>query len=80
MCIFFLSKKSLKQKQKHCPLIIIRQAHSGRELCRHIVKQLTLTTTQLPHQTVFIQLKMMERGMAQDDMVLSGSIVNLNIK
>jgi len=32
--------------------------------CRHIVKQLTLTTTQLPHQTVFIQLKMMERGTA----------------
>jgi hypothetical protein len=51
-------------KQKHCPQIIIRQTHSGRELCRHIVKSLTLTTTQLPHETVSIQLKMMERGMA----------------
>jgi hypothetical protein len=39
--------------------MIIHQAHSGTELCRHIVKQLTLTTTQLPHQSVFIQLKMM---------------------
>ena len=51
-------------KQKLYLQKIFRQAHSGRELCRHIVKQLTLTTTQLPHQTVFIQLKMMERGMA----------------
>ena len=51
-------------KQKHCPQIIILQAHSGRELCRHIVKPLTLTTTQSHHQTVFTQLKMMERGMA----------------
>ena len=51
-------------KQKLCPQMIIRQAHSGRELCRHIVKPLTVMTTQLPHQTVFIQLKMMERGMA----------------
>jgi hypothetical protein len=51
-------------KQKHCPLINIRQAHSGKELCRHIVKLLTVMTTQFPHQTVFIQLKMMERGPA----------------
>jgi hypothetical protein len=41
-----------------------RQSHSGRELCRHIVDPLTVMTTQLPHQTSFIQLKMMERGMA----------------
>ena len=51
-------------KQKHCLQIIIRQAHSGKELCRHIVKPLTVMTTQLPRQTVFIQLKMMERGTA----------------
>ena len=51
-------------KQKHCPQMIIHQAHSGRELYRHIVKPLTVMTTQLPIQTVFIQLKMMERGMA----------------
>ena len=38
--------------------------HSGKELCRHIAKPLTMMRTQLPHQTVFIQLKMMERGMA----------------
>jgi hypothetical protein len=46
--------------EKLCPEMIIHQAHSGKELCHHM----TLTTTQLPHQTVFIQLKMMERGMA----------------
>ena len=51
-------------KQKLCPQMIIRQAHSGKELCRHIVKPLTLTTTQSLHQTVFIRLKMMERGAA----------------
>jgi hypothetical protein len=51
-------------RQKLCPQIIIHQAHSGKELCHHIVKPLTLTTTQLPHQTVFIRLKMMERGTA----------------
>ena len=48
-------------KQKHCPQII---THSGKEICRHIVKPLTVMTTQLPRQTVFIQLKMMERGTA----------------
>ncbi len=51
-------------KQKLCPQIIIHQAHSGKELCRHIVKPLTVMTTQLPHQTVFIQLKMIEKGTA----------------
>jgi hypothetical protein len=51
-------------KQKLYLQITIHQAHSGRELCRHIVKPLTVMTTQLPHQTVFIQLKMMERGTA----------------
>ena len=51
-------------KQKHCPQMIIHQAHSGRELCRHIVKSLTLTTTQSHHQAVFIQLKTMEKGTA----------------
>ena len=51
-------------KQKHCPQIIIHQVHSGRGLCRHIVKPLTMMTTQLLPRTVFIQLKMMERGMA----------------
>ena len=51
-------------KRKHCLQVIIRQAHTGKELCRHIVKPLTLTTTQSPHQTVFIRLKMMERGTA----------------
>ena len=35
----------------------VHQAHSGRELCRHIVKPLTMMTTQSPHQTVFIRLK-----------------------
>jgi hypothetical protein len=49
---------------KLCPQIIIHQAHSGKELCRHIVKPLTMMTTQSLHQTVFIQLKMMERGTA----------------
>jgi hypothetical protein len=43
-------------KQKLCPQMIIHQAHSGRELCRHIAKPLTLTTTQSLHQTVFIPL------------------------
>ena len=33
-------------RQKLCPQMIIHQAHSGKELCRHIVKPLTLTTTQ----------------------------------
>ena len=41
--------------------MIIHQAHSGNELCRHIVKPLALTTTQI---AVFIQLKMMEIGTA----------------
>jgi hypothetical protein len=50
-------------KKKLCPQMIIHQAHSGRELCRHIVKSLTLTT-QSHHQTVFIQLTMMKRGKA----------------
>ncbi len=44
------------------PQMIIHQVHFGKELCRYIVKPLTLTTTQSPHQTVFIRLKMMERG------------------
>ena len=49
-------------KQKHCPQIIIHQAHSGKELCRHIVKPLTLTTTQSLHQTVFIRLRWWREG------------------
>ena len=69
-------------KQKHCPLIIIRQAHSGRELCRHIVKPLTLTTSQLSHQTDSIENDGERDGnqSTQDDMILSNSIVNLNIQ
>ena len=51
-------------KRKHCPQIIILQAHSGKGLCRHIVKPLTMMTTQSPHQTVFIRLTMMKRGKA----------------
>jgi hypothetical protein len=49
---------------KICPPMIIHQAHSGKELCRHIVKQLTLTATQSSRRTVFIRLKMMGRGIA----------------
>jgi hypothetical protein len=37
-------------KQKLCPQLIIHQAHFGNELCCHIVKPLTLTTTRLPRQ------------------------------
>ena len=48
---------------KLCPQMIIHQAHSGKGLC-HIARPLTMMTTQLLRQTVFIQLKMMERGMA----------------
>ena len=51
-------------KQKHCIQIIFHRAHSGRELCRHIVKPLTLMTTQSPHETVSIQLKMIKRRTA----------------
>ena len=48
-------------RQKLCSQMIIHQDHSGKELCRHIAKPLTIMITQLPHQTVFIQLKMMEK-------------------
>ena len=58
------AEKEKRSASKLCPQIIIHQAHSGKELCHHIVKTLTMMTTQLPHQTVFIQLTMTERGMA----------------
>ncbi len=51
-------------RQKHCPQMIIHQAHSGKDLCCHTVKPLTMMATQSPHETVFIQLKIMERGTA----------------
>jgi hypothetical protein len=50
--------------QKLCPQMIIHQAHSGEELCRHVAKPFTMMTTQSPHETVSIQLKIMERGAA----------------
>ena len=51
-------------KQKLYLQKIIRQAHSGRELCRHIAKPFTMMTTQSPHKTVSIQLKMIKRRTA----------------
>jgi hypothetical protein len=42
-------------KQKLYLQITIHQAHSGKELCHHIVKPLTMMTTQTPHETVSIQ-------------------------
>jgi hypothetical protein len=54
-------RRWLDSDEANCPQMIIRQAHSGKKLCRHIVKPLTLMTTQSPHQTVFIQLKMIEK-------------------
>jgi hypothetical protein len=44
------------KKQKQWPQMIIHQAHSGKELCRNIVKPLTMMTTQYHDQTVFTQL------------------------
>ncbi|KAI8892905.1 hypothetical protein BC833DRAFT_610295 [Globomyces pollinis-pini] len=41
-------------RQKLCPQMIIHQAHSGKELCRHIAKPLTVMTTQLTHEIVSI--------------------------
>jgi hypothetical protein len=43
-------------KQKLSPQMIIHQAHSGKELCHHIVNWLIMMTTQSIHQTVFILL------------------------
>jgi hypothetical protein len=62
--------------------MIIHQADSGKELCRHIVKPLTLTTTQLPRWIVLIEDDGERDGYqsTQDDMILSKSIVNLNIQ
>ncbi len=51
-------------EQKQCPQMISDQAHSGEELRQHIMKSLTLMTTRLPRQSVFSQLKMMEKGTA----------------
>jgi hypothetical protein len=59
-----LPRKTVSFGALICPQMIIHQAHSGKELCRHIAKPLTMMTTQSPHQKASIQLKMMERGMA----------------
>ena len=37
---------SIGEQTELFPQIIIRQAHSGKELCRHIVKPFTVMTTQ----------------------------------
>ena len=65
------------RRQKLCPQMIIHQAHSGNELCCHIVKPLTIASPDSFHS---IEDNGERDGYqsTQDDMILSNSIVNLN--
>lgn len=60
----FDSSNMFPKNIQNRPQIMICQAHSGKELCRHIAKPLTMMTTRSPHEAVSIQLKMIKRGTA----------------
>jgi hypothetical protein len=58
-------------KQKLCPQMIIHQAHSGRELCRHIVKPLTLIASPDSFHSIEDDGERDGYQSTQDDMILS---------
>jgi hypothetical protein len=66
---------------KKCPQMIIRNAHSGKELCRHSVKSIR-QLNRITRQFSFNSSDGERDGnqSTQDDMIMSYSNVNLNIK